>query len=140
MQTNELIFSVMNGLTPRPQGSKNVGRRKNGSHYVYEPKQAELKAWRAAVADAAVEAIMRQDWIMAETPVTVSAVFYFPAPKSDPHRVFAHTAPDTDKLLRAIGDAMTEAGVYKDDKLVVGYDHVRKLCGAPGVDITVTKA
>jgi Holliday junction resolvase RusA-like endonuclease len=52
--------------------------------------------------------------------VFVEMTFWFPRPKSVT-REQKLTAPDTDKLARAVHDALTVAELYTDDSRVVGF-------------------
>lgn len=84
-------------------------------------------------------------------PLTVHATFTFPRPKAhyrtgknasllrDDAPEYHTSAPDLDKLQRALGDAMTGV-VYRDDKQIAQWAVV-KVYGAPaGVHIAVTSA
>lgn len=92
-----------------------------------------LKPWRKAVADAALSVFGDACWL--DGPLTLGVCFFFPRPKGHfgtgrnaerlkPSAPIFHTVtPDTDKLLRAIGDALTGI-VYRDDSQlaqVVGF-------------------
>jgi Holliday junction resolvase RusA-like endonuclease len=49
-------------------------------------------------------------------------------------------APDTDKLARCVGDAITDAGLWKDDaQVAVLHAAKRYVAERPGVLITVTE-
>ncbi|RZU30472.1 endodeoxyribonuclease RusA [Blastococcus saxobsidens] len=62
-------------------------------------------------------------WSRLEGPVSVAVVFTFDRPKSAPksRRVWPVTrsSGDVDKLLRAVLDALVDAGVMRDDSQVV---------------------
>ena len=73
----------------------------------------KLKGWREAVGWAAKEAMAGR--ALLQGPLYLQAWFHFAAPKSQPRRFGSKaTAPDLDKLLRAIGDAL-EGIVYAND-------------------------
>lgn len=124
---------------PVPQGSKIPGKRKNGSLFVREGSKGH-KVWRQAVTEAAEAACLASDeWDSGyDGPVILGPVtFVFPPIKAVRH--WKSTAPDLDKLLRSIGDSMTDAKVYVDDSRIVCYDSVSKIHGTPsGVYITVS--
>lgn len=96
---------------PVPQGSK----RHVGNGILIESSK-HLGAWRDTVAWAA----RKHCHTPAEGPVRLVVEFVMPRPlrlgktKSEPHTV----TPDTDKLLRAVFDALTGLA-YIDDKQVV---------------------
>jgi crossover junction endodeoxyribonuclease RusA len=55
-----------------------------------------------------------------EGPLVLDATFIVARPKSAPRkRVWPDRRPDLDKMLRSLGDALTEAGVWLDDAQVV---------------------
>lgn len=95
----------------------------------------QVRAWRATVAAHAIAEIIRTErqgtaiW-PATGPCTLITTFHFPRPKHH-YRTgkFAHllravapremwVGPDLDKLVRAIGDAMTDACAIVDDKQI----------------------
>jgi len=102
---------------PAPQGSKKaVGRRKNGSTILIEMSQ-KVKPWREAVKTAALEAY---DGPTITDPVVLYVVFTLQAPAKLPKgRTYPTTAPDLSKLIRSTEDAITDAGIWRDDSLVV---------------------
>lgn len=123
---------------PRPQGSKkNVG----GGRFIEASKY--LPEWRKAVVGAAREA---HEGEPLQGAVTVTAEFVFPRPKAlKPHQdAPPHTsAPDGDKLARAVGDALTIARVVGDDAQIDTWRiHKRRANPGetPGAHITVTPA
>ena len=109
----ELFFEVY-GI-PAPQGSKkSIG---NG-RFIEASKK--LPAWRKRVKETAEVAIADQSWVTLTGAVELSVVFFLPRPKSVTagKRLLPTVPPDSDKLLRAIGDSLTDAGVWEDDSLV----------------------
>lgn len=116
--------------TPQPQGSKRgfPVRRKDGRVGVNmaSDNDANLTTWREAVKEAARKAMTAGEWKelqfpITELPVGMQVTFTKNKPKSAPkrRRTWPITKPDLDKLKRAVGDALTAAGVYKDDAQVV---------------------
>lgn len=71
--------------------------------------------WRRAVAEAA---LALGDFEKLDGPLEVDVTFYLARPKSV-RRVMPHVPPDLDKLIRGLFDALTIAGVWVDDALVV---------------------
>lgn len=121
--------------TPAPQGSK---RHVGGGRLVESSKT--LPAWRTAVTDAARAAWQGRAPI--DTPVAVALTIYLPRPKRSRFKVYPAGPPDTDKLQRAVGDALTASGVIRDDARIVHWDawkiwHSEAI--PPGAHITITE-
>ena len=109
----ELFFEVY-GI-PAPQGSKkSIG---NG-RFIEASKK--LPAWRKRVKEAAEVAIADQSWVTLTGAAELSVVFFLPRPKSvsPSKRLLPTVPPDSDKLIRAVGDSLTDGGVWEDDSLV----------------------
>lgn len=106
---------------PVPQGNM----RANKYGYLYYPNEKKLKAWRELIAWHAVAAGAKR----LTGPIAVRAYFHFPHAKSHyvggkfergllpewVDKTFHELAPDSDKLMRAIFDALTGVA-YRDDK------------------------
>jgi Holliday junction resolvase RusA-like endonuclease len=113
--------------TPAPQGSKRyLGRTKAGRGIIVEAND-NTAPWRSDVMTAARDAAY-------ETPpyegaLVARMVFSFWRPKTVKFnkRPFPSTTPDLSKLLRSTEDALSAAGVWKDDALVVEYTRVAKV-------------
>ena len=92
---------------------------------------ARVKPWRESIRAAALAA-MGDDWTPITGPVTVDLTFLLPRPKGhfgtgrnagklrDSAPTHHTTKPDLDKLIRAVLDALTSAGVWGDDSQVWG--------------------
>jgi Holliday junction resolvase RusA-like endonuclease len=118
---SDLVITVYG--TPAPQGSKrHVG---NG---VMVESSAAVKPWREAVKAAALETSTRT----LSGAVEVWACFYLKRPKYHygtgrnalyvkPRYLDARpdAKPDLDKLLRSTLDALSDAGIWRDDSQVV---------------------
>jgi Holliday junction resolvase RusA-like endonuclease len=80
-----------------------------------------LKPWKKAVEAAVAEAAGGETLFPKNTPVRVDMYFYMKRPavplhKPGPGKAVLHvTAPDKDKLERAVNDALTASGVWADD-------------------------
>lgn len=121
--------------TPVPQGSKNAYVR--GGRAVLVDANRHLKSWRAAVRAAAERAIAEDDWETLDEPCSVHLAFIMPRPKRPRWDVPA-VKPDLDKLTRAGFDALTDAGVWRDDSRVVSMEVTKRYEGAvPGVWVEV---
>jgi Holliday junction resolvase RusA-like endonuclease len=111
--------------------------------YTYEASKGH-KAWRAAVMAKATEA-----WGGAEPwlgPVGVVAIFAFPYPLKylttlgEPKAgapYYKITRPDTDHLIRSIGDALVRAGCMKDDNQIAHWDALKVYGKAPSALLTI---
>lgn len=111
---------------PAGQGSK---RHVGGGRMIEQSKR--VAPWREAVTNAACDAIAGDRIFFPITePVTVTVTFWFPRPKlhyrtgKSAHLLreeapYWHAkTPDIDKTLRATLDALTLAGVWRDDAQV----------------------
>jgi Holliday junction resolvase RusA-like endonuclease len=122
---------------PAPQGSKrHVGRG------IMVESSKHLAPWRDAVRTDARDAIEKLGAQWSGTlsqPVTVRMVFTFTRPRShyrtgrnahllrDSAPPYPHGKPDLSKLARSTEDALTDAGVWLDDSLVVAYNRLAKV-------------
>jgi Holliday junction resolvase RusA-like endonuclease len=116
---------------PRPQGSKrSLGVNAKTGKNVIVDANARVREWRRDVMDAAREVITDDAGFQPFTgPLQVFMVFTFMRPPSVPRRKRSHPAvkPDVVKLARATEDALTAAGVWIDDALVVDYGRLAKV-------------
>ncbi len=129
---------------PIPQGSTKAFIPKGWKRPIVTHDSAKTKPWRQAIVDATLERMAGRAPL--EGPVELRVTFYLPRPKSAPKRVTEPAKqPDLDKLVRAVGDALTAAGVWRDDGQVVS-TLARKLYaggwrdkreGVPRAEITV---
>jgi Holliday junction resolvase RusA-like endonuclease len=100
--------------SPAAQGSK-----KHVGNGVMVEMGKNHKPWRAAVASAARDAIDGRAPL--DGPLVLSVEFRFPMPASRPKKVRELgrapkvSAPDTDKLIRSVGDALKDGGLVTDD-------------------------
>lgn len=126
---------------PAPQGSKT--RTKFG---VREDNPA-TKPWRQDVMWHAKEALNVA--VPFAGAVVLEIQFRFPRLKAHYRTngelkpsapMFKTTAPDVDKLARAICDALTVAGVWSDDALVVGLHCTKRYDDEPGAQVLVYDA
>lgn len=125
---------------PAPQGSK----RHVGKGVMIESSR-KLRPWRQDVKVAAENA--RSTAAPLDGPLRVRMVFTLPKPLSAPKRrqTWPCRAPDLSKLVRSTEDALTEAGLWRDDARVVEYERLAKVypgedpeaLDAPGAQISV---
>ncbi len=97
----------------QPQGSKNAYLR--GKRCVLVEANKNLPVWRAFVQDKLEQANLGCEPMTG--PVSLTAIFFMPKPKSVT-RALPSVKPDLDKLIRAIGDSATKAGVIADDSQI----------------------
>lgn len=98
---------------PASQGSHSVI---NGR--VVQVNSSKHKKWRNAVVFAALD-LIGDDWTPIDEPVELTVIFYLPRPKSVLNRSFPAVMPDLDKLVRAVGDSLTNAGIIIDDSRII---------------------
>jgi Holliday junction resolvase RusA-like endonuclease len=158
---SDLITITVHGR-PAPQGSKRAfairkGGVPTGKVAVIESSHDRVKSWRQAVVEAALNA--RQSSPPLTGPLSVSAVFTMPRPKGhyrtgklshlirDSAPCHPASMPDLSKLLRSTEDALTDAGIWADDSLVVNYTLLAKVYAGedgaldtPGAVITIEAA
>lgn len=117
--------------SPITQGSKDAGVNPKTGRVFMRESSPDLKTWRATVAWRA-----RGAWRAAPMTgaVQVEVLFILPRTAALPKRRLPFATPqrsgDVDKLLRAVLDALTEAGIYLDDAQVVDA-HPRKRYAKP---------
>lgn len=106
-----LYFRVLG--VPVPQGSKQAFVR-GGRAVMRDDNSGKLKPWRTEVANAAREAHAGRPPF--DGALQLDARFVMPRPASARKKAHWCTVkPDLDKLLRALGDSLTMAGVIRDD-------------------------
>lgn len=111
------IFFHVDGL-PAGQGSKTAYVR--GGRAVLVEANKRLPEWRSAVKTAAELAVhATEELVRYEEPVKLSVTFFLPKPAKPRHAEYPGSKPDLDKLIRAIGDALTQSQIIKDDSLIV---------------------
>lgn len=112
------IVTVSVEGSPVQQGNLSVGRQ--GQQYWSNGK--ELRAWRTEIAKATQEALdlVAPNWEPTKGAVGLNMVFIHKRPKSRAKDVYKVTAPDADKLLRAVFDALTGV-LYHDDSQVADF-------------------
>jgi crossover junction endodeoxyribonuclease RusA len=113
-----------------------------GNGRVVHSNAKTLLPWREAVAWH-----VRQEMAAAgvteplEGPLTLTASFVLPRPKSAPKSRWApDKKPDLSHLLRALEDAVTQSGLIVDDAQFVDEHPVKVYGPLPGVTFTITPA
>jgi Holliday junction resolvase RusA-like endonuclease len=113
-----------------------------GSHAIMQGRIVQVnskkhKAWRNAITQTAL-ATLPADWEPIDEPCELIVNFYMPKPASV-KRSLPTVSPDLDKLIRAVGDSLTDSGVVVDDSRIVRIS-ARKLYAIgiqPGATILV---
>lgn len=106
---------------PAPQGSKSF-KGIHGGRAVLAESSKRVAPWRQDVKAAAESEIIRyDDWVPMDGPLLLVVVFTLPAPLSLPKRRASYPCklPDLSKLVRSTEDALTSAGVWRDDARAV---------------------
>jgi Holliday junction resolvase RusA-like endonuclease len=117
---------------PASQGSHAI---MNGR--IVQVNSSKHKAWRKAIVQEAI-ATLPDDWQPIDEPCELIVNFYLPKPKTV-DRQLPSVSPDLDKLIRAVGDSLTDSGVVIDDSRIVRIS-ARKLYAEgiqPGATIQV---
>lgn len=117
---------------PASQGSHAI---MNGR--IVQVNSSKHKAWRKAIVQEAI-ATLPADWQPIDEPCELIVAFYMPKPKTV-DRQLPSVSPDLDKLIRAVGDSLTDSGVVTDDSRIVRIS-ARKLYAEgiqPGASILV---
>lgn len=108
----------------------------------------KAKPWKNVVAATARGAMLKERWETLEGACWLSVAFFIERPKSH-FRVngelslegvrhpFPAKKPDALKLARAVEDALTDAGVYRDDALIVSEVILKQWGVEEGVTVTV---
>lgn len=122
---------------PATQGSKKGFIR--GRKVVLVEMDEKLPAWRSAV-EAAARLAAGPAWETIDGAVSIKGEIRLRKPKTTKYPNQPAGPPDTDKLQRAIGDALTKSRVITDDARIVHWD-IRKVWAldVPGMDITITE-
>lgn len=121
---------------PRPRAFS-----RNGKARVYDPGTAE--GWRGLISAAARPELPAEP---ISGPVRLDVEFAMPRPqrlcrrRDDPGAIPHTSKPDLDNLLKALLDALTQLGLWRDDDQVVevrAVKHYHELGGRPGALVAV---
>lgn len=99
---------------------------------MYHPK--EYTAWQAAAAQALIEELADVELPVTEGPVTVGLIITVPRPKTTK---LPHPKPDVDNYAKPVLDAMTKAGVFRDDSQVAFLAVLKKWGDEPSIGIEI---
>jgi len=107
--------------SPAPQGSKSFkGLAKSGRAILAESSK-KVRPWRQDVKLAAEQVRAALALPVLDVPLRVRMTFTLPKPLSAPkrRRVYPSKLPDLSKLVRSTEDALTDAGIWRDDARVI---------------------
>lgn len=133
---------------PHPQGSLKLHQLPNGKTAARYP--AAVYQWRAQVQQAVAMQMFEQCLESFQGAVELRLGFDLPRPQGhfgtgrnagiikQSAPPWPIVAPDTDKLIRAVADAITDAGLWKDDSQVVAIHAAKRYQSPPGVLIQIT--
>lgn len=122
---------------PVPQGSKKGFSPKGSTRVtIVDTNKNTLAPWRAEVTRIATASWLDRPQLTG--PVRLDVVFVFARPATVRRRL-PSVYPDLDKLVRAIGDSVTDAGVWKDDGQVIRIVAEKVYGAAPGVHVSVSE-
>lgn len=137
MRPSVVEFEVL-GL-PSPQGSK----RHVGNGIMVESSKT-LATWRDSLTIAARQAAIKHR-VLFDEPVQVEVTFRCPMPRSRKKAVRdagigpKSTAPDLDKLQRALGDALEAGGLLTNDAVIARWVATKvEVTGWTGAAIKIT--
>lgn len=127
---------------PQQQGSKSIN-----AHGAMYDSNTDLERWRGEVAMIARNAYRSGKPITQGVGVWVRFVFDRPkahygtgrnAGKLKPSAAYWYaSAPDADKLQRALGDALTQSKVIEDDRLIVGWNSMKVYGARPMTHVKI---
>lgn len=140
-----LLLEMSIAGAPRPQGSMQLSRDPRNGH-----EFAKYSEQTVNHRNYVIDCIARQ-WKGSrhQGPVALDAQFLFVRPKSHfgtgknaavlkpTAPKYMSNAPDCDKCLRLIGDALTIAGVIEDDKLIALMRGTKKYADTAGTMLRV---
>jgi Holliday junction resolvase RusA-like endonuclease len=115
---------------PAPQGSKRFVRALPNGRGIMKEQSTKVDPWRQDVRQAAQAALFDAGWPEPfQGAVVVRMVFTFnrPATVKRSKRPWPSVSPDLSKLARSTEDALTGAGIWRDDALVVEYTRLAKV-------------
>ena len=142
-----MLLSIFVPGVPQPQGSSRAFR--SGSKIVVTSANPKLKAWRREITEAVREEAASQGLAAWEGRARLHLTFILPRPASHLTSKGALTksaprshlsTPDLDKLVRAVGDGITDAGVWRDDSQVISIraeKHYQNTFADPGATIII---
>lgn len=126
------FFLAMDPPTMTQQEHR-IGKRKDGSTYIYEDRS--LREARAKIGNALIRRAPEDPFM---GPVQLMVKWCFPKGRHHDGEYKA-TRPDTDNLNKMLKDEMTKAGFWKDDAQVASEIIEKFWAKIPGIFIRVEK-
>jgi len=115
---SKIVYHLFVNGTPKPQPRPRV----TSKGHAYNPDSANI--WKEEIKVNFLSVIRGRPPITG--PVFLRVSFFLPAPKvmkiNQDGKIPHDKKPDLDNLLKAVKDAMTEAGVWRDDSQVYAGD------------------
>ncbi len=143
-----MIIRIVVYGSPAPQGSKSFkGLAKSGRAILAESSK-KVRPWRQDVKLAAEQVRAALALPVLDEALQVRMTFTLPKPLSAPkrRRVFPSKLPDLSKLVRSTEDALTDAGIWRDDARVIECTAAKRYPGegtdaldAPGCVIEIER-
>lgn len=126
------------------QGSIRYVGKSNAGRAILTSDSKKTKPWRADVRAQLLDDCGKPRAVFA-SGVHVEAEFVMPRPKSCPKKSTPQAVkkPDLDKLMRALLDAVTSAGVWRDDSQVISVSAIKRLAKldeTPGLHLEIMDA
>jgi crossover junction endodeoxyribonuclease RusA len=117
---------------PIPQGSSRAFVPRGWKRPIITADNVRTKPWRQAIIEASREWVDEHGPWPREMSLALNVAFFVRRPPSAPKRRGEPTTkPDLDKLVRAVGDALTDAGVWVDDAQVIATTARKAYAGGP---------
>ena len=120
---------------PEPQGSTKAFYIKSIGRTVTTSSNRNLKGWRQRIAEEAQK--VAPDALILE-PVSIAVGFQMPKPKNYPkkRKLFHTKKPDLDKLIRSVGDAITNV-LIRDDSQIISIVAEKIYSDTPGCTVSI---
>jgi Holliday junction resolvase RusA-like endonuclease len=131
---------------PVPQGSKEGFYNPKLKRVMMVESNKKTQPWRDSVAAAAAQAYPVEHFPVIRSAVDVTLFFFFPFRAQDLKKdgtprargmVPKISKPDLDKLIRAVLDSITAAGVWIDDSIVTDLTAKKRYSRQPGVKAVI---
>lgn len=137
MSVADPVFTLAIHGRPAPQGSKKAFVNQYTGRIQQVEASPHVKDWRENVRTTALAEIAGLSGFPLNEPLVLSMVFSMPMPRSIPKERRGRPAcvPDLSKLARSTEDSLKDAGVIRDDALIVEYVRLAKVyAGLSDVD------